>query len=421
MRLDFFSLCGLSPEHVQRSMQLQNRPDNAALTTEAILFAEALRRSHAHQPLRESEFSLKYDPLLQSIPGGTYRLSPQQAEDVEIAAREHIAYATDYYRLDLCDTSVRGKETSTSFSVTALDAIAAAYRQVLESMPEPVRVQPDITTQDLIVGPVELTEGDEVQYGQIITLRIEFYVTRALQNLELGIHIFDEAKRWAFGTNTRLLGHKFTDVPPGRHCVTHHVVANLPIGSYSAGFAFTERLPVGEKQLAWFDALCNFRVTREEDQLFAGYAYLPTEITLSSTPPAADRAIVHDASGRLETSERLSVLAPNQSLSVPLTIHNNGMQDWLGDFFRPISIAYRWLEPATGRVLIEGGRSALPQGRLAAGCLLQTSLNITTPNTPGAYTLLITLVQERVAWFDRLSSSFQPTRLDISIEATPTD
>lgn len=416
VRLDFFSLAGLSPDYVKRSMRLGVERDNSTLSAEAMLIAEALRQSHSDRPLANIEFSLKYESLLRTIRGGAIRLTQQQLAEVRSASREHIDYATRILNLPLEEPEIAYESSPPCFSKEALDSIAKCFRRLVELDVEPRNIAKDITTPDLIVGDAKLLGGADISYGSAISFEIDVLLNRPIQNLEFGIHIFDADHRWAFGTNTRLLGHKFTDVEPGTYRVVHHVIANLPIGSYSAGFAFTERLQVGEKQLAWFDSLCEFRISRSEDQVFAGYTYLPTEISLLNAPKGVGDPVVKDVSGAINVSGvPLSILSGKPFIA-SIEICNHGAQRWQGDIYRPINIAYRWLDAVTRQTVVEGGRIQLPNSGVPAGSIFQTEIQIIAPTESGPYNLMFTVLQEHVGWFDEIGESFQPALFDVLVE-----
>jgi hypothetical protein len=96
----------------------------------------------------------------------------------------------------------------------------------------------------------------------------------------MGIHIFDANKHWAFGTNSTLLKQVQRDVETGSYRVFHRIIANLPVGTYTAGFAFAERTETGVTELYWTDVACEFRVNRVESISSVGYADLPATISI---------------------------------------------------------------------------------------------------------------------------------------------
>ncbi len=149
-----------------------------------------------------------------------------------------------------------------------------------------------ITSPDLIVGKVDFPQGLVVEYGEMMMFAVNFFVARNLSELGIGIHILDEEKRLAFGTNSIVLGQHHKNIVSGTYCATFRLAAELPVGKYTAGFWFTEQLAHGTRELAWNDVLCEFYVRRLTEQRFAGYTYLPTDLTLAPTQTATDRSII---------------------------------------------------------------------------------------------------------------------------------
>jgi acetolactate synthase-1/2/3 large subunit len=67
----------------------------------------------------------------------------------------------------------------------------------------------------------------------------------------------------------------------------------------------------------------------------------------------------------------------------------------------PVHISYRWVNRREDGDVIEGGRSILPEA-LPPGVERTWPFSLLTPEAPGDYRLIVTLVQEQVAWFDEL-------------------
>lgn len=141
-----------------------------------------------------------------------------------------------------------------------------------------------VTTPDISIISAVLRDGVDICHGQLMTFDVDFFLGREVQDLEMGIHIFDSDRKWAFGINSSLLGQSHRSLTHGLYRVSHHLIADLPAGKYTAGFAFAECRPEGNRELAWYDVMCEFEVSYKMDKSFAGYSYLPAEISLSSLP-----------------------------------------------------------------------------------------------------------------------------------------
>jgi acetolactate synthase I/II/III large subunit len=69
----------------------------------------------------------------------------------------------------------------------------------------------------------------------------------------------------------------------------------------------------------------------------------------------------------------------------------------------PVHISYRWVNHDHPGTVIEGVRTPLPEP-LPPGDERVCRFSLRTPQTPGRYRLIVTLVQEDVAWFDHLDA-----------------
>lgn len=277
---------------------------------------------------------------------------------------------------------------------------------------EPVRDRV-FTTPEIPAVMAVLREGAAVIHGQMLTFEVDFLLTRQVAELEAGIHIFDENKKWAFGTNSTLQGKAYRDVAAGSHRITHHLIANLPVGKYTAGFAFAERLPKGEVQeLAWYDVLCEFRVHHDVSLPFAGYTCLPAEVTLQ---PSDDSLIVQEPVGNITPAGLIVPMCPNEERKIAVTVRNTGNQHWQGDVFRPVRLSYHWYDQTGKPVLYDGLRTNLPEGGITPGSTVEMEMTVQAPASPGRYELVLTLVQELVGWFE--TKGFKPYKIEVDVVA----
>jgi hypothetical protein len=417
VRLDFFSILGMSAQQMQQTLLLGSERDNSTLSADGLLVADALRRSHDESPLSSIDFSMKYEPLLRTIGGGQIRLTGQQIEEVLAGSRPHVDYAARVYGVSLAEPERVQEGPVPYMHPDALKSLGDALRRLAQLERVPSNVLKDIRTPALIMGSMRVVGGIDVEYGHSIGFEIDILLAKAVSNLELGIHIHDTDQQWIFGTNTRLLGQKFEEVVPGSYRVTYHILANLPVGEYTAGFAFTERLRVGETQLAWFGSLCHFRVSRTDESLFGAKVYLPTHISCIPTSLARESAVITDFRGGLAAACIPMTMAPGECAEITVLIANESEQDWMGDNFRPVHLACRWRVTQGQQSAFEGERIALPAGGVHAGHVVSTKVTLSAPALSATYELVISLVQEHVAWFDDAETRFRPTRHAVVVQS----
>lgn len=259
-----------------------------------------------------------------------------------------------------------------------------------------------------------LKEGYDIVHGQALCFEVEFALDRKIAELESGIHIWDTQKRWAFGTNSTLQNQVMYSVAPGIYRITHYVIADLPEGVYTAGFAFAEKLSDGStKELMWYDKLCEFRVSQPSERVGVGYANLPSTQMLTQIEPL-DKNLITDGAGRIDSMAMPAEMKPSDKINLDVEIHNATDVTWKGDLFRPINLSYHWLDENDDIVLFDGVRSPLPEGGVCAHGLALASMEIVTPEQEGKYKLILTMVQESVGWFEDMG--FQPFVIDIMVK-----
>jgi len=386
-------------------------PVNPSLSREGYLIATKLIELSRDRMQFEYEPSQSFSAVLGAIAGDRLVLTSEQARSVMDQAEDHLAYLREVHRLQFAEERGLISDTPCSLGEKTAASIAAELFRLL--LPQPDKTH-DVKTGDLKLHAGRLREGPRIFQGQAMTFDVDFILKRKIPDLSAGIHIHDRQGRNAFAVNSKLLGRTFGSLPPGSYRATHHLAADLPLGTYMAGFAFDEELPDGRTTLAWRRCLCQFDVVKAEERASHGYAALASSIELQPSPLALDANVVRSASGRL----RILGEAPRQLASmvlaeIPVEVENLSEQDWLGDTLRPVYLAYHWRDTAGQIVVFEGLRSPLPQGKIGKGETIRASVVVEPPVAPGNYTLQITLLQEHLAWFEAMG--FSPANIEVEV------
>lgn len=171
-----------------------------------------------------------------------------------------------YRRLEV----VRGKRRH-NFSVPETPPAAAWVRYDLA--PERRFCLPEFgLISAVLLGSNSVLPGDPLQFS------VEFSLAREVSDLNIGIHIMDADGRWTFGTNTKLLKRQLSGIQPGIHRVDYCLVADLPEGRYTVGFAFIDHDDGGGCELAWLDNVTAFTVKMPSSRASIGYSFLPATI-----------------------------------------------------------------------------------------------------------------------------------------------
>jgi hypothetical protein len=278
--LDFLSLLNLPDSECHALVEGIAR-ENSALSAEALLIGERMIGLLKGSVALGDPFFGKFADMLSAIKGEKIRLSLQQISEVIQASKIHSDYLAAEFGISFADEANEAECSLPLLSPRTTDSLAELLLGFI--LPK-MRINKEINSSDLTLISAALRQDKVVMHGQLMTFDVDFFLSRDVQNLEMGIHLFDSDRQWAFGTNSTLLGQSHQSLPSASYRVSHHLIADLPAGKYTAGFAFAERLPEGrQRELAWREVMCEFQITHHVSKTFAGYSYLPAAISLNPT------------------------------------------------------------------------------------------------------------------------------------------
>jgi hypothetical protein len=92
------------------------------------------------------------------------------------------------------------------------------------------------------------------------------------------------------------------------------------------------------------------------------------------------------------------MMMPGETIRLPVIFKNTSSFVWSPTSKTPTHFAYRWLDNQGKMMVADGLRSSLPF-EVAPGERVAVNVTIQAPTQPGRYRLLLTMVQESVAWF----------------------
>jgi hypothetical protein len=112
--------------------------------------------------------------------------------------------------------------------------------------------------------------------------------------------------------------------------------------------------------------------------------------------------------------ESLHSTSAGAPLKVLLKVKNTSNFPWSQGDYQPTHLSYRWLNVQGKRIVAEGSRIKLPVD-LPPGESAALTAIVETPRKPGKYQLVLTMVQEGVAWFD--DQQAPPQLVDVELIA----
>ncbi len=107
---------------------------------------------------------------------------------------------------------------------------------------------------------------------------------------------------------------------------------------------------------------------------------------------------------RIEILAPPAAVAPKGVFLIPVRVTNTGSEVWsalgIGSGNYRVSVAYRLFDAATGAAVVFDGERTLLPWDVPPGGAAELKARVPAPDRPGDYRLVLTLVQENVAWFD---------------------
>lgn len=117
--------------------------------------------------------------------------------------------------------------------------------------------------------------------------------------------------------------------------------------------------------------------------------------------------------GTIRPSTLPSAIVAGQRLDIPVTVTNTGSEDWSSAGANPVRLSYHWKNGDGSTIVFDGVRTDLAVNTLKPGVSVSQEMNVVTPKETGTYTLVLTIVQEGVCWFEE--RGFTPAVMHVSI------
>lgn len=409
--IDFLSLLNV-PMHVIKDITNDIPIENTSLSLEGLLVGEKIRELVSDENLSSIDFMKRYEHKINKIKGQKIRLSESEIKSITINSKHDSDYLQREF--DISFNENMGEYSKLEHCNSEMVNSIAELIVALASEEEHTQNNRIVTTPEFKVINLNLNFDYDVTHGQMLCFEIEFVLDREIVELEAGVHIWDMQKWWAFGTNSTLQNQVINDVEPGIYRINHYVVADLPEGVYTVGFAFAEKLSNGSSnELLWYDKLCEFRVSHPTDRIGVGYANLSATVALTKMD-SFEKNIIYDASGCIVPLEIPSELGVSDTMYVKVEIHNDTDIAWCGDPFRAINLSYHFLDNINNPIIYDGVRTPIPESGIAPHGSVLVSMEVTAPEQAGQYHLILTMVQEDVGWFENIG--FQAFITDIKVK-----
>lgn len=362
--------------------------------------------------LNETKYYESVGDFLSIIPGPKIDLTDDQISTVITASKDNTDFLKSEFELDLHEDSDIYKNTlyvEDSECRNLIDAFASVLAKVVIGQKRP---RSNLISSEFRLINFGIVGNNTVTKGDIICFELEFGICLNIEEIEIGIHIFDQDFRWAFGTNTTLLNKKIIDVKRGTYIFQYLLAVDLPEGSYTAGFAVAEPKLSGIREIAWFDKMVDFTVNLSRPCACIGYCSMPVDFCFVKTSDSI-KGLIEDFSGSVEIKTSLTHVSVNEVFKIFCILKNTSNQLWVGLSTTPILLSYHWFNMAGDVIVFDGIRTAIPGSELQSGQIVTVEMTVVAPSSAGLFRLIVSPLQEGVCWFD--VCGFTPCELNISV------
>jgi hypothetical protein len=117
--------------------------------------------------------------------------------------------------------------------------------------------------------------------------------------------------------------------------------------------------------------------------------------------------------GTMQAASIVETAFANERIRISVTVLNKGIEDWSSTGSRPVKLSYHWKRIDGSVLVFDGIRTELSAKIVPAGGSIRQYVNVIAPSEKGAFTLVLTVVQEGVCWFE--DRGFQPAAWDVTV------
>jgi hypothetical protein len=265
----------------------------------------------------------------------------------------------------------------------------------------------------------DASDGEEISSGEMVCLHLDYRAHQSADKIIVGFRISDDKGQTVFGTNSQELGFEINVKEPGDYYADFNFRCDLGRGKYLVTAAIHSDVDITNPIFHWQDEIASFRIVANIGYQWEGVAKLypsfKTKSLRALSPPGLSnidvsndcRSVQHIAVDTPKLSEfnatiivlgSVERLLPNAIVAIELEVHNSSNQLWSSVGLFPVRVSYHWLDDSGQVVVYDGARTPLPGDVLPNGKIRLWATVKAPPS--GYYYLVLTLLQEGVAWFD---------------------
>ncbi len=131
------------------------------------------------------------------------------------------------------------------------------------------------------------------------------------------------------------------------------------------------------------------------------------------SPRTDETPLVTSFDGFMQASPSAEELSVKFIAKFSVKVNNQSNSVWYGYGNKPVLLSYHWLNEDGSVYLYDGIRTPLSCEEIKPSQQIKQKIDVQTPATAGKYTLVLTLVQEGICWFE--DKGFNPYLIDVVV------
>jgi hypothetical protein len=262
----------------------------------------------------------------------------------------------------------------------------------------------------------DISESNRVLAGEKIEIKILFNVKEFVDIVVIGFAIKDESNSLMYATNSYNLGYSY-EFGAGSYTCSFFFTNRLNVGHYSIDVALTHTNSHHNGCYHWQEKAADLIVYDKMSNHYEGRFIIDTHHHVKSVSKEIDFKEVknylldtiisfgrnnfplNEFNASLTLMQPIDILQSNVDFLLSIRIENTSKETWCAiGRNKLVNLTYRWYTDQNKIIIADGLRTSLPCD-VEPGSSLIIPMRIRSLNQKGKYRLVISLVQESVAWF----------------------
>lgn len=404
---DFLDRVGITNSFFDKLDFVTN--NNKSLSREAFLLGTHIitQLKLAGVELPESTFYHYCGQYLERIVGEKICLSNAEQISVIEDTRDDCIFLKDNFGIDFAPLVNFSNTIESTINSELLECIGPSVGKMIAGYFE---VQKDFSADHFVLVSYDVSANGPISFLNPLFFVFSFSISQHLNVMNISLLLYNETGSLVFDVDSSFVNQSFYNLQPGCYESTIQTQIILPPGNYHAGFSV--KVDDGKAlEIARFGRLKRFTVHEPlfDRKTTGGFENPFIDFSLKKLGNTFFRK-VNDCTGYIDVI-KYDQNVNGLMIDLCLKIYNTSSENWFSLEQYPINLSYRIFSGAGDLIISDGERYKLPVPCLKSNESILMDVVIHLPILVDTCKIVISPVQEAVAWFDELG--FSPLVLNV--------